>query len=223
VPAADEADAFIVPARIAGAADAITGIGLFVVAKGTAGATVAAYPTQDGARAGELKLAGAAATLITEDGYATLEQAVDVGIAAACAEGVGAMDKMVAITVDYMNTRKQFGVTLASFQALRHRIADVKMQLELGRSMSYFASLKLGEPAPQRRRAISQAKVQLGQSMRHVGQQCTQIHGGIGVTDEYISSHYFKRLTVLEMAYGDTLHHLGEVSCRMTETAGVFA
>jgi alkylation response protein AidB-like acyl-CoA dehydrogenase len=122
-----------------------------------------------------------------------------------------------------MNTRKQFGVTLASFQALRHRIADVKMQLELGRSMSYFASLKLGEPAPQRRRAISQAKVQLGHSMRHVGQQCTQIHGGIGVTDEYISSHYFKRLTVLEMAYGDTLHHLGEVSCRMTETAGVFA
>jgi alkylation response protein AidB-like acyl-CoA dehydrogenase len=223
VPAADEADAFIVPARIAGAADAITGIGLFLVAQGAAGATVAAYPTQDGARAGELKLANAAATLITEDGWGVLEQAVDVGIAAACAEGVGAMDRMVAITVDYMNTRKQFGVTLASFQALRHRIADVKMQLELGRSMSYFASLKLGEPAPQRRRAISQAKVQLGNSMRHVGQQCTQIHGGIGVTDEYISSHYFKRLTMLEMAYGDTLHHLGEVSGRMTETAGVFA
>jgi len=223
VPAADEADAFIVPARIAGAADAITGIGLFLVAQGAAGATVAAYPTQDGARAGELKLANAAATLITEDGWGVLEQAVDVGIAAACAEGVGAMDRMVAITVDYMNTRKQFGVTLASFQALRHRIADVKMQLELGRSMSYFGSLKLGEPAPQRRRAISQAKVQLGNSMRHVGQQCTQIHGGIGVTDEYISSHYFKRLTMLEMAYGDTLHHLGEVSGRMTETAGVFA
>ena len=223
VPAADEADAFIVPARIAGAADAITGIGLFVVAKGTAGATVAAYPTQDGARAGELKLAGAAATLITEDGYATLEQAVDVGIAAACAEGVGAMDKMVAITVDYMNTRKQFGVTLASFQALRHRIADVKMQLELGRSMSYFASLKLGEPAPQRRRAISQARVQLGQSMRFVGQQCIQLHGGIGCTDEVAASHYFKRLTMLELSLGDTLHHLGEVSARMQDTAGVFA
>ena len=223
VPAADEADAFIVPARIGGAADATTGIGLFLVEAGTAGASVTAYPTQDGARAGELKLAGAAATLITEDGFAVLEQAVDVGIAAACAEGVGAMDRMVAITVDYMNTRKQFGVTLATFQALRHRIADVKMQLELGRWMSYFASLKLGEPAPQRRRALSQAKVQLGHSMRFVGQQCTQIHGGIGVTDEYISSHYFKRLTMLEMAWGDTLHHLGEVSVRMTETAGVFA
>ena len=223
VPAADEADAFIVPARISGAPDATSGIGLFLVTKGTAGATVTAYPTQDGARAGELKLAGAGAALITEDGFALLEQAVDVGIAAACAEGVGAMDRMVAITVDYMNTRKQFGTTLATFQALRHRIADVKMQLELGRSMSYYASLKLGEPAEQRRRALSQAKVQLGQSMRFVGQQCTQIHGGIGVTDEYVSSHYFKRLTVLEMAWGDTLHHLGEVSERMQDTAGVFA
>lgn len=223
VPAADEADAFIVPARISGATDATAGIGLFLVTKGAAGATVNAYPTQDGARAGELKLANATATLITAEGFEVLEKAVDIGIAAACAEGVGAMDKMVAITVDYMNTRKQFGVTLSTFQALRHKIADVKMQQELGRSMSYYASLKLGEPAPQRRRAISQAKVQLGQSVRFVGQQCTQIHGGIGVTDEYISSHYFKRLTVLEMVHGDTLHHLGEVSARMTDTAGVFA
>jgi alkylation response protein AidB-like acyl-CoA dehydrogenase len=122
-----------------------------------------------------------------------------------------------------MNTRKQFGVTLATFQALRHRIADVKMQLELGRSMSYFASLKLDEPTEARRRAISQAKVQLGQSMRFVGQQCIQMHGGIGVTDEYIGSHCFKRLTMLEMAFGDTMHHLGEVSLRMQPTAGVFA
>ncbi len=223
VPAADEADAFVVPARISGAADSTAGIGLFLVERGASGASIPAYPTQDGARAGELKLANTPATLITADGYAALEQAVDVGIAAACAEGVGAMDRMVAITVDYMNTRKQFGTTLSTFQALRHRIADVKMQLELGRSMSYFGSLKLGEPAPQRRRALSQAKVQLGNSMRYVGQQCTQIHGGIGVTDEYISSHYFKRLTMLEMAYGDTMHHLGEVSTRMQDTAGVFA
>lgn len=223
VPAADEADAFIVPARISGNADDTAGIGLFLVEKGAAGTTVTGYATQDGGRAGELKLANATATLITEDGFALLEQAVDVGIAAACAEGVGAMDKIVAITVEYMNTRKQFGVTLSTFQALRHRIADVKMQLELGRSMSYFASLKLGEPGPQRRRALSQAKVQLGQSMRFVGQQCTQIHGGIGVTDEYISAHYFKHLTMLEMAWGDTLHHLGEVSDRMQDTAGVFA
>ena len=223
VPAADEADAFVVPARISGAVGDTAGIGLFLVETGAAGVTVTGYPTQDGSRAGELKLANTAATLVSADGFSLLEQAVDVGIAAACAEGVGAMDRMVAITVDYMNTRKQFGVTLSTFQALKHRIADVKMQQELGRSMSYYASLKLGEPGPQRRRALSQAKVQLGRSMRYVGQQCTQIHGGIGVTDEYISSHYFKRLTMLEMAYGDTMHHLGEVSARMQDTAGVFA
>jgi len=122
-----------------------------------------------------------------------------------------------------MNTRKQFGVAIASFQALKHRIADVKMQLELGRSMSYFASLKLNDPAPQRRRAIAQAKYQLGQSMRFVGQQCIQLHGGIGVTDEYLASHYFKRLTVMEMTYGDSMHQLGEVSALMQDTAGVFA
>jgi alkylation response protein AidB-like acyl-CoA dehydrogenase len=89
--------------------------------------------------------------------------------------------------------------------------------------MSYYASLKLGEPAPQRRRAISQARVQLGHSMRFVGQQCIQLHGGIGCTDEVAASHYFKRLTMLELSLGDTLHHLGEVSARMQDTAGVFA
>jgi hypothetical protein len=221
VPAADEAEAFIVPARLSGADGDTAGIGLFLVEAGAA--KVAPYPTQDGARAGDVTLQAAAAQLITADGHAVLEAAVDAALAAQCAEGVGLMDRLVAITVDYMNTRKQFGTTLASFQALRHRIADVKMQLELGRSMSYYASLKLGEAPAQRRRAISQARVQLGQSMRFVGQQCIQLHGGIGCTDEYIASHYFKRLTMLEMSYGDTLHHLGEVSARMQDTAGVFA
>jgi hypothetical protein len=221
VPAADEAEAFIVPARLSGADGDTAGIGLFLVEAGAA--KVAPYPTQDGARAGDVTLQAAAAQLITADGHAVLEAAVDAALAAQCAEGVGLMDRLVAITVDYMNTRKQFGTTLASFQALRHRIADVKMQLELGRSMSYYASLKLGEAPAQRRRAISQARVQLCQSMRFVGQQCIQLHGGIGCTDEYIASHYFKRLTMLEMSYGDTLHHLGEVSARMQDTAGVFA
>ncbi len=109
------------------------------------------------------------------------------------------------------------------WQALRHRVSDMKMQLELGRSMSYYASLKLTAPAEERRRALARAKFQLGQSLRFVGQQAVQLHGGIGVTDEYIISHYFKRLTQIEMSHGDTLHHLGEVSARMQDTAGVFA
>ena len=223
VPAGDEADAFIVPARSAGADTDATGIALFLVAKGAQGLAVRGYPTQDGARAAEITLASTPATLIALDALPLLEQAVDAGIAAICAEAVGVMDKLVAITAEYMNTRKQFGVPIASFQALRHRIADVKMQLELARSMSYYASLKLGEAAPVRRRAIAQAKYQLGQSMRFVGQQCIQLHGGIGVTDEYAGSHYFKRLTVLEMTFGDSLRQLGGVSARMQDTAGVFA
>ena len=223
VPAGDEADAFIVSARLSESYDDRRGIGLFLVERNGTGVSIRSYPTQDGGRAAELTLASAPATLITAAGFEPLERAADIGIAAACAEGTGLMDRLVAITTDYMNTRKQFGVPIASFQALRHRVADVKMQLELGRSMSYFASMKLGEPSAARRRALSQAKVQLGRSMRHVGQECIQLHGGIGVTDEYIASHYFKRLTMLEMTWGDTLHHLGEVSSRMQDTAGVFA
>ena len=223
VPAGDEADAFIVSARVSGGESDPAGVALFVVDKGAAGLKPRGYPTQDGARAADLVLADTPAMLLTRQGHDALEHAADVAIAALCAEAVGLMDKMVAVTVDYMHQRKQFGVPISSFQALRHRIADVKMQLELGRSMSYFASLKLGDPLEQRRRALSQAKVQLGNSMRFVGQQCTQIHGGIGVTDEYISSHYFKRLTVIELSFGDTMHHLGEASARMRDTAGVFA
>jgi alkylation response protein AidB-like acyl-CoA dehydrogenase len=225
VPAGAQAGAFIVPARVSGAVDDPAGIALFLVSKGEKGVAVRGYPTQDGACAADLTLTGADAIELLPAGtaFASLEHAIDIGIAALCAEGVGAMDKLVAITAEYLNTRKQFGVAIGTFQALRHRIADVKMQLELARSMSFFASLKLNEPAPARRRALAQAKLQLGQSMRFVGQQCIQLHGGIGVTDEYIASHYFKRLTVMEMTYGDTLHQLGEVSARMQDTAGVFA
>ena len=157
------------------------------------------------------------------DGLAAIEHAVDIGIAATCAEAVGAMDKTLQLTAEYLNTRKQFGVTLATFQALRHRMADMKMQLELARSMSYYASLKLNAPEAERRRAMARAKYQLGVSMRFIGQNSVQLHGGIGVTDEYVGSHYFKKLTQLEMTFGDTLHHLGEVSERMQDTAGVFA
>ena len=228
VPAGAHASAFIVPARVRGAVDDPTGIALFLVTAGGAGSDgvkVRGYPTQDGACAADLSLHHAVAVQLLPEGAAfeALEHAIDIGIAALCAEAVGAMDKLLAITVEYMNVRKQFGVAISSFQALRHRVADVKMQLELARSMSYYASLKLHEPAPVRRRAIAQAKLQLGTSMRFVSQQCIQLHGGIGVTEEYISSHYFKRLTVLEMTYGDTLHQLGEVSTRMQDTAGVFA
>lgn len=217
VPAGDQADAFIVPAMVSGK------MALFLVERTAAGVTTRGYGTQDGARAAEVMLENAPASLITQGGLSALEHAVDIGIAASCAEAVGVMDRTLAITVEYMNTRKQFGVAISSFQALRHRVADMKMQLELARSMSYYASLKLNAPAEERRRALARAKYQLGVAMRFVGQQAVQLHGGIAVTDEYIVSHYFKKLTQLEMTFGDTLHHLGEVSARMQDTAGVFA
>jgi len=224
VPAGDHAGAYVVPARVSGGPDDPAGIALFLVERG-AGVTTRGYPTQDGACAAEVTFDRASAVELfpAGEGHAALEAAIGRGIAAVSAEAVGVMDKLVAATIEYMNTRKQFGVAIGTFQALRHRLADVKMQLELARSMSYFATLKLGEPPAQRRRALSQAKVQLGQSMRFVGQQCIQMHGGIGVTDEYIGSHYFKRLTMIELNCGDTMHHLGEVSARMQDTAGVFA
>ncbi|HVZ43344.1 MAG TPA: acyl-CoA dehydrogenase family protein [Ramlibacter sp.] len=217
VPAGDKADAFIVPALADGR------LALFLVERSAPGVETRGYGTQDGARAAEVKFNQSPAVLVTADGLVALEHAVDVGIAAVCAEAVGVMDKTMDVTVEYLNTRKQFGVTLATFQALRHRVADMKMQLELARSMSYYASLKLNASATERRRALSRAKYQLGVAMRFIGQQSVQMHGGIGVTDEYIGSHYFRKLTVLELTFGDTLHHLGEVSERMQDTAGVFA
>ena len=217
VPAGDQADAFVVPALLDGK------LALFVVERAAQGVTTRGYLTQDESRAADVRLDGAPGQLLTADGLAALTHAVDVGIACACAEGVGAMEQTLRLTTDYMNQRKQFGVVIASFQALRHRVADMKMQLELARSMSYYASLKLNAPEAERRQALSRAKVQLGQSLRFVGQQSVQLHGGIGVTDEYVGSHYFKKLTQLEMTCGDTLHHLGQVSQRMTDTAGVFA
>ena len=236
VPVGDEqdgvAEAFIVPARVTGAVDDHEGIGLFLVERGAVGARVQPHPLQDGSRAAELTLTQAPSTLLVPalsqgahplGGHAVLEHATDIGIAALCAEAVGAMEQLLATTVDYLNTRKQFGVVIGSFQALRHRVADMKMQLELARSMSYYATLKLTAPRAERRRAVSQAKVQLGQSMRFVGQQAIQLHGGIGVTDEYSAGHYVKRLTTIELTLGDTLHHLGEVAARMEDTAGVFA
>lgn len=217
VAAGDQADALLVSASLEGE------LALFIVEGSAPGLARHGHGMQDGSRAAELQFQDTPAELLTRQGLKALSHAADLGAACACAEAVGVMERSLALTTDYMNQRKQFGVPIASFQALRHRVADMKMQLELGRSMSYYAWLKLQAPEPERRQAVARAKVQLGQSMRFVGQQSVQLHGGIGVTDEYIISHCFKKLTQLEISFGDTLHHLGQVSECMQETAGVFA
>lgn len=213
----DRLDAIVVPAMLD------EHIALFLVDTKAPGLTRKGYQTQDGSRFGDLLLQDTPGQLISADGLPVLEVAIDVGIAAVCAQGVGVMDRALALTVDYMKTRQQFGSALTSFQALRHRVADMKMQLELARSMSYYATLKLDTTAPERRAAMARAKYQLGQSMRFVGQQAVQLHGGIGVTCEAIISHCFKTLTQLEMTFGDSLHHLGAVSAHMQDSAGVFS
>jgi len=134
-----------------------------------------------------------------------------------CAEAVGAMDALLALTLDYVKTRRQFGAPIGSFQALQHRMADMLLHAELARSMSYLASARLGGGnIKERRRALSAAKFLVGRSARFVGQGAVQLHGGLGVSDELATAHYFKRLTLINASFGDMDHHLERFETAMT-------
>jgi len=210
----DCADKLIVSARSAGGRRDKGGIGLFLVDAKAAGVARRGYPTQDGLRAAEVTLtdvrvAAQDALGDPEGGYRLIERVVDEAIAALGAEAVGAMSEALAMTVDYLKTRKQFGVPIGSFQALQHRAADMVVALEQARSMMMLATMMAGEEnADERRNAISAAKVQIGRSARHVGQEAIQLHGGIGMTNEYAAGHYFKRVTMIDQLYGDADLHL---------------
>jgi pimeloyl-CoA dehydrogenase small subunit len=210
----DAADRLIVSARIGGGQRDRDGLGLFLIDAKAAGVTRRGYPTQDGLRAAEMTLANVrvgAEDVLGEPGAALplIERVVDEAIAALCAEAVGAMSVLHELTVDYLKTRKQFGVTIGSFQVLQHRAADMLVALEQARSMALFATMMAAEPdARERRKAIAAAKVQIGRSARLVGQQAIQLHGGIGMTMEYKAGHYFKRLTMIDTLFGTADHHL---------------
>jgi hypothetical protein len=138
-----------------------------------------------------------------------IEAALDIGLAALCAEAVGVMQALVDATAMYLQTRQQFGVPIGRFQALQHRIADMLIHLEQARSMSYLAALRCTDAnVNERRRALSAAKAVIGQASRFVGQQAVQLHGGMGMTDELVVSHWFKRLTAAELMFGDSDAHL---------------
>jgi alkylation response protein AidB-like acyl-CoA dehydrogenase len=123
------------------------------------------------------------------------------------------MAGLTELTVEYLKTRKQFGVPIGSFQVLQHKAVDMLTALEQARSMAYYATMMAGEPdAKERRKAMHAAKVQIGRSARFVGENAIQLHGGIGMTMEYKAGHYFKRLTMIDMAYGDADHHLRELA-----------
>jgi alkylation response protein AidB-like acyl-CoA dehydrogenase len=210
----DSADRLIVSARTAGASPKRHGISLFLVDAHAAGIIIRGFPTIDGQRAAEIEFddvrVGPDALLARlHTGIEALEWAVDRGISALCAEAVGAMERLLELTAEHLRTRKQFGQPIGRFQALQHRIADMAIALEQARSMALFAAAKIDEPNQvERRRAISAAKVMIGRCGRLVGQQAVQLHGGMGMTDEMPIGYLFKRLTAIDMSWGNVEHHV---------------
>jgi alkylation response protein AidB-like acyl-CoA dehydrogenase len=208
------ADRLLVSARTSGEPSDRAGISLFLVPRDAPGLSLTSYPVLGGERGAEVILSDVALpadALLGEPGaaYAALSAAFDLGVAGLCAEATGSLQATLDATIEYTKTRKQFGVPLAKFQALQHRMADMLIHVEQARSMAYLASLRADEPdARERRRAVSAAKVVVGQACRYVGQQAVQLHGGMGVSDEMPVSHYFRRLTAIELTLGDTEHHL---------------
>lgn len=207
------ANILLVTARLA-EPDATGPLAVFAVPHDAPGLRQVSYTTVDGVRASDVWLeqvsvpAGALLNAAS-DTEACIGEILDTGLAALCAEAIGALDRILAATVEYARNRKQFGVAIGKFQALQHRMADMVLHIEQARSMSYLAAVRCqdGDPAV-RRHAMSAAKVVIGQACRFVGQQAVQLHGGMGVTDELDVSHYFKRLMAIELQFGSTDHHL---------------
>jgi pimeloyl-CoA dehydrogenase small subunit len=214
----ENADTLIVTARTKGGQRDKAGIGVFLVPANAKGVTRKAYPTQDGLHAADITFTGVevGADAVIGDpgnGLSLIERVVDDARTALCAEAVGLMDESLKTTVEYIKTRKQFGVAIGSFQSLQHRAADMFVALEQARSMSLFATMAADfDNAKERATAVAAAKVQIGKSGRFIGQQSIQLHGGIGMTMEAKIGHYFKRLTMIENSFGDTEYHLRRVS-----------
>jgi alkylation response protein AidB-like acyl-CoA dehydrogenase len=207
------ADVLLVTARLAAAGEHGP-LAVFAVPGNAEGLRKVRYTTVDGLPASEIWLSQTfvpASALLDADSDAEtrLGEILDAGLAAVCAEAVGALDKLLAATVEYARNRKQFGQPIGKFQALQHRMADMVLHIEQARSISYLAAVRCTDPDPAvRRSALSAAKVVIGQACRFVGQQAVQLHGGMGVTDELDVSHYFKRLMAIELQFGSTDHHL---------------
>jgi len=172
------------------------------------------YRTIDGMRAADLTLANAAVgpdALLGRPGQAweVITRAAEVATAALVAEAVGAMDALHEATLEYLKTRQQFGMPIGRFQVLQHRAVEMFMEIEQARSLAYLAAVKVdGDDALERARAVHAAKARAGRALKLVGQAAIQMHGGMGMMDELPASHYFKRLSMIEITLGDTEHHL---------------
>ncbi len=209
------ADALVITARTAGADGDRDGLSAFIVAAGTPGVSIAPYRTLDQMRAADVSLdgvrVGADALVGAKDQALPLvEQVVDFATALVCAEAVGAIKYACDATLEYLKTRKQFGVPIGSFQALQHRMVDMVISGEQARSMASLACASVDtESDPRKRmRMVSAAKVRIADACRHVSQESVQLHGGMGMTEEMKISHTFRRLTMIAQQFGDADHHL---------------
>jgi pimeloyl-CoA dehydrogenase small subunit len=218
----DSADKLIVSARTSGDRNSPGGISLFLVDASANGVARRAYRMRDGTGAAEMALSGVAVAgdaVLGEIGKAfpVIERVVEAGIAATAAEAVGAMEAMQAMTLEYLKTRQQFGRPIGDNQALQHRATEMFVALEQGRSMAILAAMTIDEPdAAERARNIAMVKVGVGQAARFVSQNAVQLHGGIGMTEEYAVGHYFRRCMVIEHSFGDTAHHLSRLAQEVT-------
>jgi len=208
------ADELLVTARLNGQPGDTEGVSVFRVDPKASGVKVTSYATIDGQRAADIELKNvkvAADRRIGAEGkaFAAIEAAHEVALSALCAEAVGIMKAINATTLDYTKNRKQFGQPIAKFQVLQHRMADMFLHAEQATSMSYLAAIKCVDPdAAERKRVLSAAKVVIGQAGRFIAQQAIQLHGGMGMTDELMVSHHFKRLTAIDLTGGDSDHHI---------------
>ena len=213
VAQAEQADFLLVSVRTGGGIEDEQGISLFIVPKDAAGLELHGYPKVDGGRAANLTLKGVkvpADALLGSagDGYPLLEAAIGRGILALCAEAIGAMEVARNATLEYLRTRKQFGMPIGSFQALQHRMAELLIEIEQARSAVINAAAALELDRAARERALSAAKYTIGRSGIHVAEECIQLHGGIGMTWELPLAHYAKRLVMIDHQLGDEDHHL---------------
>jgi alkylation response protein AidB-like acyl-CoA dehydrogenase len=207
----EAADKLIVSARTSGERYDEDGITLFLVDAATQGVARRGYATRDETRAADVSLSNAHGEVLGEvgKGLAIIEKIVEAGIAATAAETVGAMEAMNEMTLEYSKTRVQFGQPIGSYQVVQHRLSDMFMAQEQGRSMAMLATMSVDNPDDaERRHDFALAKVGVGQAGRYVSQSAVQMHGGIGMTEEYAVGHYFRRCMVIERLFGDPAYYL---------------
>jgi pimeloyl-CoA dehydrogenase small subunit len=220
----DSADTLIVTARTGGSQRDRSGVGVFLVPANAKGVRAKGFATQDGLRAANITFeqveVGADAVLGDPgNGLPLVERVVDEARMALCSEAVGAMDESLSTTIEYLKTRQQFGTNIGKFQALQHRGSDMFVALEQARGITMYGTMAVSfEDAAERATAIAATKVQVGRSLKYIGQQSIQLHGGVGMTQEYKIGHYFKRLTMIESTFGDADYHLR----RIAEKGGLF-